>query len=231
MPSCRRAAIEARGRNNSGVRIQVVQRRATRRRSFASGVPLYRGSVVIAAIAMLRSAHDRKTARIALLVSSAASGTATSAGKRTSKVDCASCSRRAGCVLLNGSRGDGPWGFPLSDEESDRGEAVDRIDADASFRCYARCAHSDVTDIEYEYTAQASKKLQINSWLCRREHPGSMDDGTGGWAKLLVRCLQPNIAEDVEITRTIVPTLLERLERCELTTWRLVRQLPTDYSR
>ena len=104
-----------------------------------------------AAIAMLRSAHDRKTARIALFVSSAASGTATSARKKTSKVDCASCSRRAGCVLLKGSRGDGPGVFlsatknVVEAKPSIASTPTHRFDRDA------RCAHSDVTDIEYEF--------------------------------------------------------------------------------
>jgi hypothetical protein len=153
MPSCPKSF-------NPGARLPQLRCKNSRRSAtsttrcspFASGVPLYRGGVVRAAIAMLRSAHDRRTAahRAVCIFGREWNGDER-AKENVESVDCASCSRRAGCVLLNGSRGDGPGVFLSATKKvveanpSIASTPTHRSDRDA------RCAHSDVTDIEYEY--------------------------------------------------------------------------------
>jgi lysophospholipase L1-like esterase len=76
--------------------------------------------------------------------------------------------------------------------------------------CYTRM---DFTDIEYEYTRRMN--LLLNSWdVPTVNFLGAVDDGTGKWARgFWFDSLHPNAAGHVEITRTIVPTLFEALER------------------
>jgi lysophospholipase L1-like esterase len=76
--------------------------------------------------------------------------------------------------------------------------------------CYTRM---DFTDVEYEYTRRMN--LLLNSWdVPTVNFLGAVDDGTGKWARgFWFDSLHPNAAGHVEITRTIVPTLFEALER------------------
>jgi lysophospholipase L1-like esterase len=76
--------------------------------------------------------------------------------------------------------------------------------------CYTR---NDFTAVEYEYVRRMN--LRLSGWdVPTINFLGAVDDGAGRWARgFWFDALHPNAAGHVEITRTIVPSLFDALER------------------
>ena len=76
--------------------------------------------------------------------------------------------------------------------------------------CYTR---QDFTDVEYAYTRRMN--LLINSWdVPSVNFLGTVDDGTGKWAKGFIHdALHPNLSGHIEMATAFVPSLFEALEK------------------